>query len=105
MVSIRVAASYDVDGIYLFFFSSSRRHTICALVTGVQTCALPIFAQALGDEPDRRRVAVEIGERHFGFGIDADDRLRIVLARQFGEDRGGGVDHLDRKSTRLNSSH
>src|SRR3546814_18218999 len=25
------------------FFSSSRRHTRCALVTGVQTCALPIF--------------------------------------------------------------
>src|SRR3546814_2655307 len=28
-----------------FFFSSRRRHTSCALVTGVQTCALPIFTQ------------------------------------------------------------
>src|SRR3546814_18639135 len=28
---------------YVFFFSSRRRHTSCALVTGVQTCALPIF--------------------------------------------------------------
>src|SRR3546814_2455384 len=28
--------------ILLFFFSSRRRHTRCALVTGVQTCALPI---------------------------------------------------------------
>src|SRR3546814_5867956 len=28
-----------------FFFSSRRRHTRCALVTGVQTCALPIFPQ------------------------------------------------------------
>src|SRR3546814_46273 len=27
----------------MFFFSSRRRHTRCALVTGVQTCALPIF--------------------------------------------------------------
>src|SRR3546814_10709762 len=27
----------------LFFFSSRRRHTRCALVTGVQTCALPIW--------------------------------------------------------------
>src|SRR3546814_4188771 len=27
-----------------FFFSSRRRHTRCALVTGVQTCALPIWA-------------------------------------------------------------
>src|SRR3546814_18375165 len=32
---------------YIFFFSSRRRHTRCALVTGVQTCALPIFL-ALG---------------------------------------------------------
>src|SRR3546814_1662135 len=30
--------------IYLFFFSSRRRHTRCALVTGVQTCALPILS-------------------------------------------------------------
>src|SRR3546814_2038177 len=28
----------------MFFFSSRRRHTICALVTGVQTCALPIYS-------------------------------------------------------------
>src|SRR3546814_9077293 len=27
----------------LVFFSSRRRHTRCALVTGVQTCALPIL--------------------------------------------------------------
>src|SRR3546814_9444447 len=31
----------------LFFFSSRRRHTRCALVTGVQTCALPISALVL----------------------------------------------------------
>src|SRR3546814_4863614 len=29
-----------------FFFSSRRRHTRCALVTGVQTCALPISGNA-----------------------------------------------------------
>src|SRR3546814_12761357 len=28
---------------FFFFFSSRRRHTRCALVTGVQTCALPIY--------------------------------------------------------------
>src|SRR3546814_12194784 len=38
---------YDFD---FFFFSSRRRHTRCALVTGVQTCALPIFMM-VGDEP------------------------------------------------------
>src|SRR3546814_4981184 len=31
----------------VFFFSSRRRHTRCALVTGVQTCALPILWGAL----------------------------------------------------------
>src|SRR3546814_3758961 len=34
-----------------FFFSSRRRHTRCALVTGVQTCALPISVVA-GLQPD-----------------------------------------------------
>src|SRR3546814_6903497 len=34
--------SFEFHG-YIFFFSSRRRHTRCALVTGVQTCALPIW--------------------------------------------------------------
>src|SRR3546814_20318392 len=38
----------------LFFFSSRRRHTRCALVTGVQTCALPIFL-------DHRRPGEQVG--------------------------------------------
>src|SRR3546814_4066585 len=32
----------------VFFFSSRRRHTRCALVTGVQTCALPISQPSVG---------------------------------------------------------
>src|SRR3546814_1427524 len=32
---------------FFFFFSSRRRHTRCALVTGVQTCALPIYVRAI----------------------------------------------------------
>src|SRR3546814_2874291 len=35
------------DEYVLFFFSSRRRHTRCALVTGVQTCALPIFHRVI----------------------------------------------------------
>src|SRR3546814_5155985 len=34
-------------GFVVFFFSSRRRHTRCALVTGVQTCALPISTQVI----------------------------------------------------------
>src|SRR3546814_10414096 len=33
--------------VWRFFVSSGRRHTRCALVTGVQTCALPILARAI----------------------------------------------------------
>src|SRR3546814_12314734 len=53
---------------FLFFFSSRRRHTRCALVTGVQTCALPIFD--IGDKLGRRAVAK---------GADAVDEERLAL--------------------------
>src|SRR3546814_10970676 len=49
-----------------FFFSSRRRHTRCALVTGVQTCALPIFLEridadaAIGVEETLARLAVRL---------------------------------------------
>src|SRR3546814_1761277 len=37
-----------------FFFSSRRRHTSCALVTGVQTCALPIYPRPRIAKRDRQ---------------------------------------------------
>src|SRR3546814_5583694 len=40
--------------VVVFFFSSRRRHTRCALVTGVQTCALPIF-DVIRAMPERNR--------------------------------------------------
>src|SRR3546814_10169355 len=48
---------------FLFFFSSRIRHTRCALVTGVQTFALPISAvsavkELLAQEPDALREIV-----------------------------------------------
>src|SRR3546814_2898514 len=42
-----------------FFFSSRRRHTRCALVTGVQTCALPIWQAVAGLQPPGGDVAGE----------------------------------------------
>src|SRR3546814_7154931 len=44
-----------------FFFSSRRRHTRCALVTGVQTLALPISQANAFAMVRRRAVAAEIG--------------------------------------------
>src|SRR3546814_3386529 len=37
-----------------FFFSSRRRHTRCALVTGVQTCALPISARHQNEDGEQQ---------------------------------------------------
>src|SRR3546814_7592837 len=52
--------------IFFFFFSSRRRHTSCALVTGVQTCALPIYKKYKQDIEvvvDRLVVKEGIGTR------------------------------------------
>src|SRR3546814_4052775 len=53
----------------IFFFSSRRRHTRCALVTGVQTCALPIFSQT-GQTGRNNAVGTEVPTHC----IDRDDR-------------------------------
>src|SRR3546814_8215258 len=57
-----------------FFFSSRRRHTRCSLVTGVQTCALPILIFSLKDEgllhripPSRRLFPLLLAVPFVGF--------------------------------------
>src|SRR3546814_1825119 len=47
---------YYVFNVDFFFFSSRRRHTRCALVTGVQTCALPIYPLCHDLNPKNPRV-------------------------------------------------
>src|SRR3546814_10892957 len=42
LIYILLSFDYLLCLFFVFFFSSRRRHTRCALVTGVQTCALPI---------------------------------------------------------------
>src|SRR3546814_3186511 len=49
-----------------FFFSSRRRHTRCALVTGVQTCALPILVA----EAQRSRAPIQaVADRVSGWFV------------------------------------
>src|SRR3546814_14419215 len=60
---------------WYFFFSSRRRHTRCALVTGVQTCALPICFPAW--PPGEREQAQRIDERI----AQIIDRIRHERAR------------------------
>src|SRR3546814_9061324 len=57
----------------VFFFSSRSRHTRCALVTGVQTCALPIYRAGddlaldlVGSAIDRCLAQVEVGRCRTG---------------------------------------
>src|SRR3546814_11636129 len=58
-----------------FFFSSRRRHTRCALVTGVQTCALPIFD------------VVDLAQ-----GVQARDEFLLEGGRLGGESDRGDVE-------------
>src|SRR3546814_3094002 len=126
----------------MFFFSSRRRHTRCALVTGVQTCALPIYRwTGLGwTTPTQSSQAGVISHGNGGPWLDVDqydldawwvnsftvnrttDSHTTDFNLQLDYDRGGpfsfslrgihgDADYLsmngqvDRKSTRLNSSH
>src|SRR3546814_9617119 len=107
------------------FLSSRRRHTICALVTGVQTCALPICPEAASVHcrlhhhgaccsmrPDPLKIAIRerLSEVRY--------EIRGELARRARELEAGGRTLIklnignpgafgfrDRKSKRLNSSH
>src|SRR3546814_11852604 len=84
-----------------FFFSSRRRHTRCALVTGVQTCALPIseagrdgvggrelhqYPRQRDDHAVAQRMAVGIVDRLEMIDV-ADDQaaLRRQLARSLAD--------------------
>src|SRR3546814_8581619 len=42
------------------FFSSRRRHTRCALVTGVQTCALPISCFPISFHPSKEAAMAHV---------------------------------------------
>src|SRR3546814_7491596 len=105
--------------IVVFFFSSRRRHTICALVTGVQTCALPIcwidrvYLRRAGDTG----AGTLIGTYSYTGPLDAgktysrkeEMRLPVKVSDNYEvivvTDAGNVVYEQDRKSTRLNSSH
>src|SRR3546814_2506105 len=59
----------------MLFFSSRRRHTICALVTGVQTCALPILAGTGKKQIGFHEVDLKAATRYAA--EDADVTLRL----------------------------
>src|SRR3546814_8845258 len=112
-----------LDYTFVFFFSSRRRHTRCALVTGVQTCALPISvadAGAAAPLASPKRAAPTTARisplppilialsyaKMYGW----QEGLRLCGLSGVGGRRADIAEPLpalraDRKSTRLNSSH
>src|SRR3546814_10614885 len=94
-----------------FFFSSRRRHTSCALVTGVQTCALPISPASHPRGPHRRgTVCFAVALFPDSFVVDLYCVWRPArgggpLLWHQARNHGGGSACRDRKGTRLNSSH
>src|SRR3546814_12666797 len=80
-----------------FFFSSTSLHTRCALVTGVQTCALPISQLNLPRvSPDGKSVAY-IGGLMSDFGSIGGDVYTVPFA-------GGTPTNITRGSTTTNIS-
>src|SRR3546814_9237484 len=84
-----------------FFFSSRRRHTRCALVTGVQTCALPIYGGAA-----RRGRTLEEGHRlHPGRGIRPDRNLAGGMHQPRSEERRVGKECVSTCRSRWSPYH
>src|SRR3546814_17390705 len=77
----------------VFFLSSRRRHTRCALVTVVQTCALPI-SQPLRRQPGGEGNGVLFGDPH----VEGAARMRLGATVHPGARRQGGGDGADARS-------
>src|SRR3546814_9602792 len=84
-----------------FFFSSRRRHTRCALVTGVQTCALPIYKKTSliqvsgGRNPTKSPLKYEVFVKPmlnmiFGGVFERNPKLKFISA----ENEAGWATHI-----------
>src|SRR3546814_7465414 len=83
-VVLAVLTMFVVMYSVFFFFSSRRRHTRCALVTGVQTCALPIlrdmrceYQQQYRQHAQQRRDRQIIVEAAFHVSSAFEQRQRL----------------------------
>src|SRR3546814_17287111 len=78
---------------FFVFFASRRRHTRCALVTGVQTCALPIF----GGDGEARVHTRMFSEKPV---VDPNAPPKVTGGGN-GDDGAGGIDHGPKLSATL----
>src|SRR3546814_7647576 len=79
MITIRRKYMY-----YFFFFSSRRRHTRCALVTGVQTCALPISRDFTPRHFDHARTELTIDVALHAHGPATDWAATVTEGQEVG---------------------
>src|SRR3546814_16096178 len=84
---------------WCFFFSSRRRHTRCALVTGVQTCALPISRKG-GAAAAVTAVAARAARRGRR-RLHPHSRALLLLSRRRYRPRGAGTAVAERVIGRL----
>src|SRR3546814_4547663 len=93
----RVESERVKNGVIVVVCSSRRRHTGCALVTGVQTCALPIFADIL-----RPRIGRDIVDRMPDLAVVAKRALDIQAAARTSVVSGKSVsERVDRGGSRI----
>src|SRR3546814_16224759 len=83
----------------MFFFSSRRRHTRCAVVTGVQTCALPISVALKLEEGAALAWLYGHGEvlgrRDEGLGTEVDVKIGAVDLDRFLNKFGDVLDNAE----------
>src|SRR3546814_11721966 len=84
-----------------FFFSSRRRHTGCALVTGVQTCALPIFLFLRTPHHAAVDTAVGLAE---AIGFSGFKGLVNAVLRRIAREGAAARDEIGRESCRERAS-
>src|SRR3546814_2216668 len=83
MLCTMVYCVFEYVGWLCFFFSSRRRHTRCALVTGVQTCALPIFFEGKLslDDPDKAAIDCPgLGKIYLNHGVTGPHGADVWVA-------------------------
>src|SRR3546814_6547929 len=123
---------FDVSAfVYYFFVSSRRRHTRCALVTGVQTCALPISRSVHAQSVQPVILDLQTAGRQSTQTLTVNNtrasaipssyaskdlyltptapggraRIPVILLFFLPRQSYSPASRKDRKSTRLNSSH
>src|SRR3546814_5533310 len=83
----------------IFFFSSRRRHTRCALVTGVQTCALPILFDSFEERARHGQTEASIMDEMRKVTAEFDEARIFVLPPPLirGIGTGGGFRSEERR--------